>query len=73
MSPYLAAWIFWILMFFAIELPAVFNRQDGDTLSELVWNVFAIRGKPIGWQLRRLALVLGLGWLVAHFLTGGAI
>ncbi|MFI0411252.1 MULTISPECIES: hypothetical protein [unclassified Actinomadura] len=73
MSPYLAAWIFWILMFFAIELPAVFNRQPGDTLSELVWNVFAIRGKPLGWQLRRLALVLGLGWLVAHFLTGGAI
>ena len=23
MSPYLAAWIFWIMMFFAIELPAV--------------------------------------------------
>lgn len=73
MSPYLAAWILWILMFFAIELPAVFNRQQGDTLSELVWNVFAIRGKPLGWQLRRLALVVGLGWLVVHFLTGGAV
>ncbi|MGP4024248.1 hypothetical protein [Actinomadura sp. 3N407] len=73
MSPYLAAWIFWVLMFLAIELPAVFNRQSGDTLSEVVWNVFAIRGKPAGWQLRRLALVLGLGWLVAHLLTGGAI
>lgn len=73
MSPYLFAWILWILMFFAIELPAVFNRQQDDTLSELVWRVFAIRGKPIGWQLRRLALLLGLGWLVAHFLTGGLV
>ncbi|MFC6886202.1 MULTISPECIES: hypothetical protein [Actinomadura] len=73
MTPYLFAWILWILMFFAIELPAVFNRQQDDTLSELVWRVFAIRGKPVGWQLRRLALLLGLGWLVAHFLTGGLV
>ncbi|MBO2445776.1 hypothetical protein J4573_01610 [Actinomadura barringtoniae] len=73
MSPFLAAWIFWILMFFAIELPAVFNRQPGDTLSELIWGVFAVRGKPFGWQLRRLALLIGLGWLLAHLLTGGAV
>jgi hypothetical protein len=71
MSPYLAAWILWIMMFFAIELPAVFNRQQGDTLSEVIWNVFAIRGKPFGWQLRRLALLVGLVWLVAHLVTGG--
>ncbi|WP_067477703.1 hypothetical protein [Actinomadura hibisca] len=73
MSPYLAAWIFWILMFLAIELPAVVNRRPGDTLSELVWRVFAVRGKPVGWQLRRLALGLGLAWLVAHLATGGAV
>ncbi|MFI0355078.1 hypothetical protein [Actinomadura sp. 9N407] len=71
MSPYLAAWILWIMMFFAIELPAVFNRQQGDTLSEVIWNIFAIRGKPVGWQLRRLALLVGLVWLVAHLVTGG--
>ncbi|MEW2354509.1 hypothetical protein [Spirillospora sp. NPDC029432] len=71
MSPYLAAWIFWVMMFFAIELPALFNRQRGDTLSEVIWNVFAVRGKPAGWQLRRLALLVGLVWLVAHLVTGG--
>lgn len=71
MSPYLAAWIFWVMMFFAIELPALFNRQQGDTLSEVIWNVFAVRGKPAGWQLRRLALLVGLVWLVAHLVTGG--
>ncbi|MCP2341906.1 hypothetical protein [Actinomadura rupiterrae] len=73
MSPYVFAWILWVLMFFAIELPAVFNRQPGDTLSEVIWNVFAIRGKPLGWQLRRLALLLGLAWLVAHLLSGGLV
>ncbi|MQY06365.1 hypothetical protein [Actinomadura macrotermitis] len=73
MSPYLAAWILWILMFFAIELPAVFNRQPGDTLSELVWNVFAVRGKPAGWLVRRLVLLVGLVWLTMHFLTGGLV
>ncbi|RFU37640.1 hypothetical protein DZF91_31820 [Actinomadura logoneensis] len=73
MSPYVFAWILWILMFLAIELPAVFNRQPGDTLSEVVWKVFAVRGKPVGWQLRRLALLLGLGWLVAHLLSGGLV
>lgn len=73
MSPYLAAWIFWIMMFFAIELPAVFNRQPGDTLSEVIWSVFAVRGKPAGWQIRRLALLAGLVWLVAHLLTGGKV
>lgn len=73
MSLYVAAWILWILAFLAIELSALFNRRPGDTLSELVWNLFAIRGKPLGWQLRRLALALGLVWLVAHFLTGGAV
>jgi hypothetical protein len=72
-SPYVAAWILWILMFLAIEMPAVFNRRPGDTLSELVWDVFAIRGKPLGWQVRRLALAIGLVWLVAHFLSGGVV
>ncbi|MFB4318472.1 hypothetical protein [Actinomadura sp. 21ATH] len=71
MSPYLAAWIFWVMMFFAIELPALFNRRQGDTLSEVIWNVFAVRGKPAGWQLRRLGLLVGLVWLVAHLVTGG--
>jgi hypothetical protein len=71
MSGWTVAWIVWIVLFFAIELPAVFNRCKGDTLSEHVWHWCAVREKSRGYRLRRTALLVLLAWLVAHFLTGG--
>jgi hypothetical protein len=73
MSGWTVAWLFWLLMFAAIELPALVNKRRGDTLSEHVWSWFAVRDKPKGWVFRRLILILFLGWLVAHFVTGGAV
>lgn len=72
MNGWTVAWAIWIAIFFAIELPALFNQRLGDTLSEHLWRWFAISGKPAGWRARRFVLLAGLAWLVAHLLTGGA-
>lgn len=58
-------------MFGAIEGAAIFNKKDGDTLSEHVWRWFSIREKGKGWRSRRFALLAFLSWLSLHFLTGG--
>ena len=71
MSVYTGLWLIWILTFFLIELPALRNRQPGDTLSEHVWAWCSIKGKGRAWRLRRLALVILLAWLSLHMLTGG--
>ena len=64
-------WLAWLAAFAAIEGPAVFNKTPGDTLSEHVWQWFAIKTKPKGYKQRRLALLLFLAWLATHFLSGG--
>lgn len=33
-------WVAWIIAFFAIEVPALLNKKDGDTLSEVVRYIF---------------------------------
>ncbi|MBT8200506.1 MAG: hypothetical protein KJO36_08305 [Acidimicrobiia bacterium] len=73
MSPYTVAWLAWIGFFFAIEVPAILDRRPGGTLSEHVWDWFAIKSKPTGYRSRRFVLVAFLAWLVGHFLTGGAL
>jgi hypothetical protein len=64
------AWLFWILMFFVIELPAIVNRTPGDTLSEHTRRWFATRTKPRAWRIRRLVLAFFLVWLGLHFFLG---
>ncbi len=71
MSGWTVAWLLWLSLFTAIEWPAICNKRKGDTLSEHVYRVFAVRDKPRWWGIRRAVLVAFLGWLVAHFLTGG--
>lgn len=72
MSGWTIAWLLWIAAFLVIEGKALFNKTWDDTLSEHVWKWFSISAKGRWWQLRRFALVAGLGWLCLHFLTGGA-
>lgn len=55
-------WVAMIVLFLAVELPAVFNREDDDTFSEFMWDFVVIN--PIGW----LATAVLLGWLIKHFL-----
>lgn len=68
MSGWTIAWLLWLAMFLAIELPAALNKEKGDTLSEHTWKWFAIRGKPEQWQLRRVILGTFLFALGAHFM-----
>lgn len=71
MSGWTVAWLFWIAAFLAIEVPALFNKEPGDTLSEHIWKWFSVKDKSRGWQARRFVLVTFLAWITLHFATGG--
>lgn len=71
-----AAWYAWlavvVLGFLAIELPALANRADGDTLSEHFWRWLKVadpRPSWLVWTLRAL-LAAFLGWLALHLTLG---
>ncbi len=70
MSWYTMAWILWVAAFFVIEIPAIMNPKEGDTLTEHVRKWFSTRTKPSQWRLRRLVLLFFLVWLVVHFFLG---
>jgi hypothetical protein len=72
MSGWTAAWTIWLLLFGAIEGPALARKAPGATLSEHLWAWFAVKDKAPQWRLRRFALAAGLAWLSLHLLTGGA-
>jgi len=52
----------WFILFFAIEMPAVFNSSDDDTLSEFIWDF--VTNSWYGW----IGMAGLLGWLAYHFL-----
>lgn len=75
-----ALWLSWIGAFLVVEGVALFNKEEGDTLSEHVWRWFAVgdarhaRPELNGWvRARRFALLAFMAWLSAHFLTGGLV
>ncbi|MFG3715781.1 hypothetical protein [Micromonospora sp. NPDC047730] len=73
---YAATWLLWFLYFALVELRALFNSRTGDTLSEHVWQWFAVGGgRPVdGWaRLRRTVLLGFMAWLTLHFVGGGVI
>jgi hypothetical protein len=77
-SGYTVAWLSWLGAFGVIEGMALFNKRDGDTLSEHVWRWFATgQGAPSepSWsvRLRRFTLLAFMSWLSVHFLTGGRV
>lgn len=82
MSWWTVFWIFWLILFLIVEGMALCNKKSGDTLSENVWEWFAIdvdacqgerkRGRVWMWRLRRLALLVLMAWLFMHFMFGGA-
>jgi len=65
-------WLAWVLVFLAIEIPALVNRTKGDTFSEHVWWLIG-RGLPAtpGVKLRRLAFLSFATWLVVHLFFSG--
>lgn len=72
MSVFAVGWLLWIAAFIGLEGAALKRKAPGDTLSEYVWAFFSVTGKGRAWQARRFALLAGVTWLAAHFLTGGA-
>jgi hypothetical protein len=73
MSGYTIAWLAWLGAFALIEGKALFNKTEGDTLSEHVWRWFAVKDKSRKGlvRARRFALLAFMSWLSIHFLTGG--
>lgn len=64
-------WVVWILQFYAIEFKALFNKKDGDTLSEVLRYIFGFskRAGDIqsnGMRLRRLSFYGVSAVFVAH-------
>jgi len=67
-APY---FIVWFLAFFAIELPALANKKDGDTWSEVLRYVFGFSKRAgdvqsNGMRLRRLSFYALSALFVAH-------
>lgn len=64
-------WVVWGLAFVAIELPALFNKKPGDTLSEVIRFIFGFskRAGDIqsnGMRLRRGSFYALSAWFVLH-------
>ena len=64
-------WVLWILQFFAIEVPALFNKKKGDTWSEVLRYIFGFSKRAgdvqsNGMRLRRLSFYGLSALFVAH-------
>ena len=69
LSAWTWAWIGWGLLFAAIELPAVFNKTNNDTLSEQIWWFLSNRAPHTG--TRRMFFLSLWAVLTAHFFFKG--
>jgi hypothetical protein len=69
---YTILWVFWIVAFLALEIPALLDRRLGDTLSEHVWIWFKVKDvRPTAFTwVMRLTLVAFMVWLSGHFIFG---
>ncbi len=48
-------WVVWVVAFFAIEFPALFNKKRGDTWSEVLRFIFGFSkraGDTQSWGMR---------------------
>jgi hypothetical protein len=66
-------WALWVLAFVVIEAVALKRKARGDTLSEHIWRIFAVRDfkYPKLVIVRRLVLLYAMIELTWHFTTGG--
>lgn len=65
-------WIAWAAAFFAIELPGVFNKTQGDTLSEHLRALFHTNTK-VGRSVWAIVWGLFSALFLAHILGSGDI
>lgn len=62
---YTWGWVALLLLGGGLEYAAIRNPERGDTLSEHIWKLFAVKGGKAEW-LRRGILLAGLGWATVH-------
>jgi hypothetical protein len=70
-SVWTVLWLVWGAIFLAIELPAMWSRIRGGTLSEHVWTFLEV-GVPKEKQSprakwKRILFIGFWGWLTLHF------
>lgn len=84
MSAWAWGWIIWGALFAAFETAGIVRnyqaKRAGEanpryTLSQHIWYWSGFTKRPEGrfLTLRRAALLMGLAWLVGHFLGGGDV
>lgn len=56
-----------------LEVMALIDKRDGDTLSEHVWAWFMVTEGGGRAKVRRFLLLTAMVWLTVHFLSGGRI
>ena len=66
MDGWTTAWLLWGAFFVVVEFRAIKNSTAGDTLSEKIWKWFEIEERDSNWTGKRVVLVAGLVWLLAH-------
>ncbi len=62
-------WYLWWVLFVILEGLALFNREDGDTLSEHIRKWFRVkdpRPTAFTWVMRSILMVTLL-WFITHF------
>lgn len=52
-------WVFWaaIILLFVYEIWAVYTREEGDTISEIIWTA----------SVNRPVIPFAFGFLMGHF------
>lgn len=65
-------WLAWLILFFAIEIPALLNKKDGDTWSEVVRYIFGFSKRAgdlqsTGMKWRRGGFYMLSAALLWHF------
>lgn len=67
-------WCAWAAMFLGVEIPAIVNHIQGDTLSEQVWHYLTHPQQglhaTVGTWLGRAGVAALLVWLIGHFCFG---
>jgi hypothetical protein len=64
MSPWDLVWLGWMLLFVALELPAIANKTPWVTLSQVAWWT-----ENRAWPMR-LVFLFGLALLISHIVAG---
>lgn len=63
---YTFGWVALLLLGGGLEYAAIRDKARGDTLSEHIWALFAVKGGGKFALARRGILLAGLGWAFVH-------